>query len=29
VRLSFGVAIDLGLIAIALIRPDWTGQIDG
>lgn len=24
VRLSFGVAIDLGLIALVLIRPEWT-----
>lgn len=29
VRLSFGIAIDVGLIALALIRPQWTERIAG
>ena len=29
VRLSFGIAIDLGLIALAVIRPEWTERIGG
>jgi len=29
VRLMIGVVIDVGLIAVALIRPEWTDQIGG
>jgi hypothetical protein len=29
VRLSFGVVIDLGVIALAVLRPDWTTNVVG
>jgi hypothetical protein len=29
VQLSTGVAIDLGLVAIAVIRPEWTERVIG
>jgi len=29
VRLGLGVVIDLGLVTIAMIRPEWTTPIDG